>query len=118
MTEITVYGLAACDTCRRTRAWLERAGIGARWHDVRAHGLSPDVTGRLAKTVGWDQLINRRSRTWRMLDETERARALENPAAALADHPTLMKRPVLETGDDVLVGFDEASWATALGTDL
>ena len=116
MTKMTVYGLAACATCRRARAWLDRTGIDAHWHDVRADGLPPDVTRRLAESAGWDRLINRRSRTWRILDETDRARVQENPAACLAEHPTLMKRPVLEAGSQILVGFDEESWAATLGS--
>jgi Spx/MgsR family transcriptional regulator len=115
MARNIVYGLSACDACRRARSWLEDAGADARWHDVRADGLAPDVTTRLAKTAGWDRLINRRSRTWRMLDETDRARAVDDPAACLAAHPTLMKRPVLEAGGKVLVGFDADAWAAALG---
>ena len=116
MAEITLYGLAACDTCRRARRWLDLAGVDAHWHDVRADGLPPEISTRLADAAGWAQLINRRSRTWRTFDEADREMALERPAALLAEHPVLLKRPVLEAHGEIVVGFDPEAWAAALET--
>ncbi len=114
MAKITVYGLAACDTCRQARRWLANAGAEVQWHDVRADGLPPDLTERLAGSAGWEQLVNRRSQTWRSLDAARRDQVQTDPAELLANYPTLMKRPVLETPDRVVVGFSEEAWAEAL----
>jgi arsenate reductase len=115
MATTTFYGLAACDACRRARKWLDGHGLDYTIHDVRSHGLPAELTVRWAGSVGWDALINRRSRTWRELGAAGQSRAKSEPAMLLADHPTLLKRPLLESGGDVAVGFDAERWSRCLG---
>lgn len=105
-----IYGINNCDTCRKACKWLEASGREYDWHDLRED--VPDET-RLARWIGAagvERLINRRSTTWRGLGEADRARA-GNPDTApglLVQYPTLIKRPVIERDDRVLVGFDES----------
>ena len=89
-----IYGLKACDTCRAAVKALE----GAALVDVRETPLSPEDLTRFLAAFG-EALVNRRSTTWRGLDEAARAKA---PEALLAEHPTLMKRPVIEAADGTL----------------
>ena len=105
---IVVNGLKSCDTCRKARAWLKAEGIDARFHDVRGDGLEADRLGRWIAAVGRDVLINRRGTTWRSLDEAAKTVVEDGAAAALMlAHPALIKRPVFEIGERVLVGFDD-----------
>jgi len=107
---IIIYGINNCDTCRKARRWLEESGRDYRWHDLREDGLDEARVGKWVESVGLERLVNRRSTTWRSFDEAHRTRAAE-PAEApalLLRHPTLIKRPVFELGEDVLVGFDES----------
>lgn len=115
MATTTLYGLSVCDTCRRARKWLEAQGLEYAWHDVRGSGLSAGLTGHWADSVGWDALLNRRSRTWRELGSDGQAQAASEPSALLAEHPTLLKRPLLETRDGIAVGFDAERWSQLLG---
>lgn len=106
---MNVYGIKNCDTCRKARKWLEDSGQDYRWHDLREAVPDEARLRQWVQSAGLDRLVNRRSTTWRGLDEDERARAMD-PAGApdmLARHPTLIKRPVFERDGDVLVGFDE-----------
>ena len=106
---ITVSGLRNCDTCRKALAWLKELGIAHRFHDLRADGLDQATVGHWAEAVGWEALLNRRGTTWRGLAEADRDGVDEARAMTLmVAHPALVKRPVFETGEDVLVGFDEA----------
>ncbi len=89
-----IYGLKACDTCRKA----VKALPGAAFVDVRAEPLDAAQITRFLEAFG-PALVNTRSTTWRGLDEAERARA---PEALLAAHPALMKRPVIEAGDGAL----------------
>lgn len=105
-----IYGISNCDTCRKALKWLDESGRDYRWHDLRRDGLDETTLGRWVESAGHERLVNRRSTTWRSLDESDRARLAE-PAEALAlllRHPTLVKRPVFETEGRVLVGFDES----------
>jgi arsenate reductase len=105
MTEVTLYGLKNCDACKKALKALEAGGRTVTFIDVRAEAdLSAKVPAWL-DAVGPDRLINTRSTTWRGLDEAERAKAKADPAGLLESHPTLIKRPVIEAGDQTHVGW-------------
>lgn len=116
MTTATIlYGIPNCDACRKARQWLDKAGIAYRFHDVRANGLTSKQVQRWLDALGWETLLNRRGTSWRNLPET--ARAGLNAAKAsrlLLENPTLMKRPLLETGQACRAGFDAAIYARML----
>ncbi|MGF1630562.1 MAG: Spx/MgsR family RNA polymerase-binding regulatory protein [Kiloniellaceae bacterium] len=103
---IEIYGLKNCDSCRRALQHLQASGAAHRFHDLRADGLATRRLDRWLEAVGWETLMNRRSTTWRALPEAEKA-GLDAAGAArlLALHPTLIKRPVIEVGGQVIVGF-------------
>ncbi|MCA1336634.1 arsenate reductase family protein [Pseudooceanicola marinus] len=92
-----VYGLKTCDTCRKAMKALE----GAELVDVRKDPVPGALLERAQAQFG-EALVNRRSTTWRGLDEAERARP---PLDLLADHPSLMKRPLIEDGEDLYLGW-------------
>lgn len=101
------YGLKSCDACRRALRTLAAAGAAPEIRDVRADGPDAATLRRWIDLVGAEALVNRRSTTWRGLDEDARA-ACETPEGAVATlvaHPTLMKRPVIEAGGAVHVGW-------------
>ena len=92
-----LYGLKTCDTCRKALKVLGNAGFV----DVRAEGVPPEVMAQAYAEFG-GSLLNTRSTTWRGLSEDERSR---EPLALLADHPTLMKRPLIDAGDALFLGW-------------
>ena len=103
---IAIYGLKNCDTCRKAMKWLDGQSIPYRFHDVRSDGLEPAKVNGWIKAAGLEALVNRRSATWRNLDDSARTEAMGPTAKAfLAAHATLIKRPVIEVEDQVLVGF-------------
>ncbi len=116
MIRSTFYGLKTCDTCRKAQAALSAAGIAYSVVDLRTDGLPPETLSRWVEKLGSGTLVNRRSTTWRGLSEEDRARAAGPEAIGLlTDHPTLIKRPVIETPDGaVRVGWSTET-ARALG---
>lgn len=103
---IVVFGIKNCDAVRKARRWLKDAGIDYQFHDLRSDGLTAKDLNRWLKFVGWQELLNTKGRTWRQLLEQQRSELDRETALTLMlDHPTLIKRPVLETGNEVLVGF-------------
>lgn len=113
MTTI-LYGIAKCDSCRRARQWLEDHGIEHRFHDLRKDGLSPRTLDRWLAEAGWEGLLNRRGTTWRGLPERDKDHLDARTARRLMlAHPTLVKRPVLEVGAALLVGFSSAQYDVA-----
>lgn len=112
----TLYGLPGCDACRRARAWLEARGATYRFNDVRADGIDNALLARACAALGWETVLNRRSTTWRALPASEREDVSDcaGAVALIARHPTLLKRPLLDTGTALVAGFDAAAWASAL----
>lgn len=110
---VTIYGLATCDTTRAARKWLDANGVAHAFHDVRSDGLTKGLVEGWVKQVGWEKVLNRASTTWRELSETDKAGLDGKTAVALLlANPTLVKRPVLDRGGVVSVGFKPASYAS------
>ena len=99
-----VYGLKNCDTCRKAVKALAAAGHEVTLRDIRAEPLTGAERARFLAAFG-EALVNRRSTTWRGLDEAARAAP---PEALLAAHPALMKRPVIETAEGLHLGWSAA----------
>ena len=107
---VTLYGIKACDTCRKARKSIEKTGKSVNFVDIRETPLTKDEWQRLLAEFGGD-LLNRKSTTWRGLSEDEREDA---PLTLLQKHPTLMKRPVIE-GQELTLGWNAAAQAVHLG---
>lgn len=105
MSALTLYGIPNCDTVKRARKALGDAGIDHQFHDFRKDGLNLDRVEFWADAVGADTLVNRRGTTWRKLPANAQAAIVSGDLSLLVDHPTLIKRPVIETADAVIVGF-------------
>ncbi|MGE0745380.1 MAG: ArsC family reductase [Rhodospirillales bacterium] len=112
---VTLYGIRNCDTMKKARTWLDAHGVAYAFHDYKASGIGRDVLQGWARAVGWETLLNRAGTTFRKLPEADRADLDEGKAVALmAAQPSMIKRPVLDLGGRLLVGFKPDRYAEAL----
>jgi arsenate reductase len=112
---LTVYGIKSCDTCRRARKYLAENDFEFRFHDVREDGLDIQMLERWANRADWHNLLNKKSLTWRKVPEADRAGLTRERALALIlDHPTLLKRPLLESPAFIAIGFSEKRFSEFL----
>jgi Spx/MgsR family transcriptional regulator len=112
-TPIKLYGIAACDTVKRARAWLDAHHMAHDFHDFKKLGVPADQLDRWLAEVGRERLLNTRGTTWRKLDETVRAAVVDDASARalMLAQPSVIKRPVVQWGDGrVSVGFDANAW--------
>ena len=108
---LTLYGIGSCDTCRRARKWLTDQSYEHEFHDLRDDGIDIQMLERWANRISWQKLLNTRSLTWRKLPEVDRADMSQDSAlASMLDHPTLVKRPVLECRSFIAVGFSPENY--------
>ena len=113
---ITMYGITNCDTIKKARVWLESHDVPYRFHDFRAEGLDAKRLDGWVGKVGWEKLLNKGSTTFRELADKDKQGLDEKRAKALMlAKPTMVKRPVLEVGDRVLVGFKPDVYEQAVG---
>lgn len=104
-----IYGLKNCDTCRKAKKSLSAGETTADLIDVRESGLPDEIRDAALAKFG-DALLNTRSTTWRGLSEKARG---QTPQALLAEHPALMKRPLIVDGDQMYLG-----WTAQTQSDL
>jgi Spx/MgsR family transcriptional regulator len=111
----TLYGIKNCDTVKKARQWLENHNTEYRFHDFRAVGLSAELLAHFEAALGWEALLNRRGTTWRKLAEDQRENINRDKAMELMlAQPSLIKRPVLDTGAKLLIGFTADDYAREL----
>jgi len=99
---LTLYGLKNCDTCKKALKALEGAGKSVAFVDIRTDADLRTLVPKWLSVAGDELLVNRRSTTWRTLSEEARE---TNPEALLVANPTLIKRPVIEAGQELFVGW-------------
>jgi arsenate reductase len=113
---ITIYGIKNCDTMKKARAWLDDRGVAYVFHDYKSEGIDKASLERWAKDVGWEILLNRAGTTFRKLPDKDRENVTEKKAIALMlEQPSMIKRPVLDVGGKLLVGFKPEAYAKELG---
>lgn len=108
---ITLYGIKNCDTVRKARKWLELHGIEYAFHDFREDGLDAGQVRQWLRELGWENLVNRRSTSWKALDANARE-AMDDETAlqAIMAQPTLIKRPLLDVGHERFTGFSAKNY--------
>ena len=113
---LTVYGIPNCDTVKKARSWLDQRGLAYQFHDYKKAGIDAATLTGWAGEVGWEPLLNRAGTTFRKLPDEAKAGIDQDKAIALmVDQPSMIKRPVVTGGRQLLVGFKPADWEAALG---
>ncbi len=101
-----IYGIKNCDTMKKARAWLDAHGVEYEFHDYKTSGIERGVLEGWVREIGWEKLLNRSGTTYRKLPEKNKEGLNEEKAIALMlAQPTIIKRPVLEVGGKLMVGF-------------
>jgi len=108
---ISLYGIPNCDTVRKARRWLDTQGIAYRFHDFRKDGLEEHRLRAWVSELGWETLLNRSGTTWRSAPDAVKAGLnAETAIAFMLQAPAAIKRPVLDIGEQRVVGFSEARY--------
>ncbi len=113
---IALYGIKNCDTMKKARAWLDKRAIAYRFHDYKVDGIDRQRLKAWCEAVGWEVILNRAGTTFRKLPDADKADLNEHKAIALMmSQPSMIKRPVMEIGETILVGFKPEIYAKQQG---
>ncbi|MFW2002802.1 arsenate reductase [Acinetobacter ursingii] len=108
-----IYGIKNCNSMKKAFDALNEKGLSYEFHDYKKQGIDADTLKVWLEKIGADTLLNKKGTTWRKLSADEQQVALSSEAnliATLIAHPSLIKRPVLQTSTGYLVGFDETAY--------
>ncbi len=112
---VTLYGISNCNTVKKAKDWLENHTIDYQFHDYRKQGLTADLLDSFETALGWEKLLNKQSTSWRKLNDDQKANVSKQSALQyMLDTPTLIKRPVLDTGNKMIVGFKAENYQNEL----
>jgi arsenate reductase len=113
---VTIYGIKNCDTMKKARAWLDQRRVDYAFHDYKTEGIGRGQLEGWAKDVGWETLLNRAGTTFRKLPDKDKEGLTQAEAIKLMlDQPSMIKRPVIESGKALLVGFKPEEYEKAFG---
>ncbi len=103
---IKIYGIPNCDTMKKARKWLDEHKVDYEFHNFKKDGLDASLLNDWISQLGWEMLLNKRGMMWRKLDEQTKANIDQASAIRIMlEMPSIIKRPVLDTGNSLHVGF-------------
>jgi Spx/MgsR family transcriptional regulator len=110
---VTIYGIRNCDTMKKAFAWCDEHGVAYEFHDFRKQGVDRERLELWCRHAGWRSMINTRGTTWRKLPpERREITSLGEAVALMIEQPAVIRRPVVETGAQLLLGFDPQLFAS------
>lgn len=110
---VTLFGIKNCDSVKKARRWLTDHNIDHHFHDFREDGLSKQQVKTWVSTLGWENLINKRSTSWKSLSGTTKNELDNNNIVdVIMETPTLIKRPLLDKNNQLTLGFRTEEYST------
>ena len=112
MAKIIVYGIPNCDTTKKALAWLSKKNIPFSFHDYKQQGVSKEKLNDWCNRKGWELVFNKRSTTWRELQDAVQKKITDQPAAIklMMENNSIIKRPIIEIGNELIIGFKEEEY--------
>jgi arsenate reductase len=116
MKKITVYGIPNCDITKLALAWLKKNKMGFEFHDYKKCGITSTKLNEWSKKIPWETILNKRGTTWKKIDPQIQQTIVnqKNAVQLMKEHTSLIKRPVIEINDSLLIGFDEVAYNNKL----
>lgn len=117
MSHMKLYGIPNCTTVKKARAWLTENSIAIPFHDFKKQGVSEEMLKTWLKKISWEKLVNRQGTTWRQLSDESKTTVCDEISAInlMLEKSSVIKRPVLEIDNKIILGFDEAIYQTLFG---
>lgn len=113
----TIYGIKNCDTMKKVFAWLDQHGIAYDFHDYKKAGVTKTQLDKWCRAAGWETVLNRAGPTFRKLPDGDKQNLDQaNAIALMMGNPSMIKRPILERGSTIEIGFRPERYAALFGT--
>jgi len=109
MANVTIYGIPNCDSIKKTIDWCNKHKIEFEFHNYKKEGIEASTLKSWCEQVGWEMLLNKKGTTWKKVaDEfADKKMTAKMAIKLMLEYNSMIKRPVIETGTQIIVGFDE-----------
>ncbi len=109
MSTTTIYGIPTCDSIKKTIDWFKKHKIEFEFHNYKKAGIEEAKLNSWCEQVGWEILLNKKGTTWKKVaDEfADKKMTAKMAIKLMLEYNSMIKRPVIETGKQIIVGFDE-----------
>ena len=113
---IKIYGIPNCGSVKKAFVWLNENKIKFEFHDFKKEGVTKNKLESWLEKQPMEILLNKKGTTWKGLTGVAQKKSKEEKEAIklLIENTSLIKRPVIESGENVLVGFDEEIYKSLL----
>lgn len=113
---LQVYGIKNCNTVKKALTWLDDQQIAYTFHDYKKEPATLAQLTAWEKQIPWESLVNKKGTTWRKLPAEEQASVVNADAAnqVLLANNSMIKRPLIESANGIILGFDEEEYLTKL----
>lgn len=110
---VQVYGIKNCNTVKKALNWLTANNISYNFNDYKKDPATIEKLQAWESLVSWETLVNKKGTTWKKLTAEEQAAVVDADSAntVLLHNNSMIKRPVIEVNNTILVGFDEDLYA-------
>ena len=105
---ILIYGIKNCDTIKKTLRWFDTNNAEYQFVDYKKEPPSAELAQSFLSAHHWEIVVDKRGTTWRKLDDSiKQTMDQEQAVGLIQDHPSLIKRPIVEYNGNYWVGYDE-----------
>ena len=105
-----LYGIKTCGSVKKAIKFLKDRNIEFKFIDLKKEPVGCEKIEEWIKKVGIDTLFNKKGTKYRTLKLKELNLDDESKKEWLCKENLLIKRPVIEFGKKVIVGFDEEKY--------
>lgn len=113
-----VYGIKNCNTVKKALDWLNEHQITYTFHDYKKEPAHESKLKEWQELVSWEALVNKKGTTWKKLSPEQQAAVVDKSSArqVLLENNSMIKRPIIELENEIILGFDEETYNQKLST--
>lgn len=106
---LKLYGIPNCDTVKKAMSFLDGKNVKYEFINFKINPVSKDLLKEWMNQVHWEEILNKKSATYRGLSDEEK-KGLTSATKAqkiILKNNSIIRRPIISENKNILtIGFD------------